>query len=291
VPRATKRAPQLDGTRGTGTRASGSGTGKRGGTVEAPQPRGSIDIRAGDAVTRALKMSERVALNIADDIIARRLQPGDGLPPEAAMLALYSVSRESLREGLRLLEVQGLISIRRGPGGGPVVGTVDPANLGRMSTLYFHMAGATYGEVFEAWVVSEGILAWRAARNPDEALRLAKMAPYLEGHHDTSDPEELESFVRSHVRFHGEIASLAQNRVLELSLQTFGQIVSHHVALEDDPRAMQELIAHDHLRLARAIVAGQPTRARNLMMKHIEAVREYTAAKLGDRINDYVEWK
>ena len=101
------------------------------------------------------------------DIVTAGLQTGDGLPPEAAMLEHYKVSRESLREGLRLLEVQGLISIRRGPGGGPMVGTVDPANLGRVSTLFYHLAGATYRELFEAWVLAESMLAERAARNPD----------------------------------------------------------------------------------------------------------------------------
>jgi DNA-binding FadR family transcriptional regulator len=57
------------------------------------------------------------------------------------MIRHYGVSRESLREGLRLLEVQGLITLRRGPGGGPVVGHIDPATLGRTSTLYYHVAG------------------------------------------------------------------------------------------------------------------------------------------------------
>jgi GntR family transcriptional regulator, transcriptional repressor for pyruvate dehydrogenase complex len=46
------------------------------------------------------------------------LGEGDSLPTEAHMLAHDGVSRESLREGLRLLETQGLITLRRGPGGG-----------------------------------------------------------------------------------------------------------------------------------------------------------------------------
>ena len=95
------------------------------------------------------------------------------------MLQQYGVSRETLREALRLLEVQGLISIRRGPGGGPIVGTVDPANLGRTSTLYYHLAGATYAELFEAWIVCDRMLAELAATNPDRAAVRAAMAPFL----------------------------------------------------------------------------------------------------------------
>src|SRR6266508_2448071 len=173
--------------------------------------RGCIAIGPSGALTRQLKTSEIVAREVVKDIIARGLQPGDSLPPEAAMLELYGVSRESLREGLRLVEVQGLISIRRGPGGGPVVGNVDPANLGRISTLYYHMAGATYAELFEAWVIAESIIAERAARNPDSEMRAKAMSPYLDGG-GYDAPEELEKFVDTHTGFHSAVAALVNNR-------------------------------------------------------------------------------
>ncbi len=206
------------------------------------------------------------------------------------MLEQYGVSRESLREGLRLLEVQGLISIRRGPGGGPVVGTVDPSNLGRISTLYFHLAGATYSELFEAWVLAECVLVDRAARNPDRAARAAAMAPYLDGD-GAHEEEELEKFVREHGGFHIAIASLARNRVLELAMQTMGRIVAHHVAVTDDPRVMHGLIADDHLKLARAILAGHANQARSLMEDHIQGIAKYSRERFGARMDDFIEWR
>ena len=108
-----------------------------------PYPLGAdgAAIFPSDSVTRTLKTSESVARDIVHDIVSGGLRTGDRLEPEALMLEQYGVSRESLREGLRLLEAQGLISIRRGPGGGPIVGRVDPANFGRMSTLFYHLVG------------------------------------------------------------------------------------------------------------------------------------------------------
>jgi hypothetical protein len=138
-----------------------------------------MKIQAGTTVLRPLKTSETVARDIVHSVVTGGLGQGDSLPSEARMLEQYGVSRESLREGLRLLEAQVLITLRRGPGGGPVVGTVDPANLGRASTLYYHLVGATYGELFEAWAVAEGYLAERAARNEDRALVRATLEPYL----------------------------------------------------------------------------------------------------------------
>ena len=252
---------------------------------------GSIAIAPGNGLTRALKTSETVARDVVRDIIRQGLQPGDGLPSEALMLEQYKVSRESLREGLRLLEVQGLVSIRRGPGGGPIVGTVDPANLGRVATLYYHMAGATYQELFEAWVVAESMLAERAARNPDAAARLEAMSPYLAEGDGYVPRDDVEAFMHMHTAFHGRVASLAQNRVLELTLQTMGQIVTHHVAVTDDPRALASVIEHDHRRLAVAIAAGYGNQARTIMEEHIRSVARHNEEHLGPMLNEYIEWQ
>ena len=79
--------------------------------MSASNGRSCIAIAPYGGVSRPLKTSEVVARDVVRDIIAGHLQPGDSLMSEAAMLERFGVSRESLREGLRLLEVQGLISI------------------------------------------------------------------------------------------------------------------------------------------------------------------------------------
>lgn len=242
------------------------------------------------ALLRPLKMSEVVAREIVRDIIDQGLRPGDSLPAEPSMLELYGVSRESLREGLRLLEVQGLITIRRGPGGGPAVGSVDATYLGRISSLYYHMAGATYRELFEAWVLTQGILAERAARHPDALVRAKAMKPYLDPPDAERDDQELEEYVQEHLRFHGKVAELGRNHVLGLAIMAISKIVSHNVATTEDPREMSEQLAHDHHLLAGAIVAGHAKRARAIMETHIETVAAVYAERLGDRFDDFIEW-
>src|SRR5690606_40010308 len=78
---------------------------------------------------RPLKTSELIARDIIHDIAEGGLQTGDSLPPEAAMLQHYQVGRASLREALRLLEVQWLVQIRVGAYGGPVFGFASAVNL------------------------------------------------------------------------------------------------------------------------------------------------------------------
>ena len=282
MPRGSKRAASRDQQPGgDGTQPAPAGEG----AARSPLP-----IVSGEATLRPLKTSESVARDVVHDIVSRGLQTGDRLPGEAAMLAEYGVSRESLREGLRLLEVAGLIILRRGPGGGPVVGKLDPANLGRTSSLYYHLAGGTYGELFEAWVVTESTLAERAARNPDRDLVRAAMQPYLgDGGH--IDAEGLPSFVQTHSQFHAVVGSLSRNKVLEVMLQTIGQIVTHHVVVNADPREMEEAIISDHAAVALAVADGRPTKANALMQTHIERMVDFYKTHHGNEMHQFIEWR
>jgi DNA-binding FadR family transcriptional regulator len=241
-----------------------------------------------------LKTSESVARDIVDFIVASGLGEGDVLPSEAKMVEQYAVSRESLREGLRLLEAQGLITIRRGPGGGPVVGTVDPSNLGRVSTLFYHLVGATYRELVDAWGVAEGYLAERAARNPDRALVRATLEPFLvdEGADGQVLDGSVEGFVDHHVHFHALLGTLAGNRVMQLSLMAIGQIVTHHVVFTFDPRDVGELIHADHRDIAEAVIAARPMKARDLMREHLVKVAEaYERSAGASMLDQLIEWR
>lgn len=257
--------------------------------VSPPVEGRALPISSGDAVYRPLKTSEAFARDLVHEIVTRGLQTGDKLPSEAVMLEEFGLSRESLREGLRLLEVQGLISIRRGPGGGPVVGHLDPASLGRTSTLYYHLAGGTYRELLEAWVVTESMLAERAARNPDRDAVRAAMAPYLA--HTEAHGENITEFVLDHTHFHGVLASLAENRVLEMLMQTVGQIVTHHVLSHADPRQDRATIEADHMVIAQAVVAGARHKAAKAMEQHIETMVELNKERLGAQLDDFIDWK
>lgn len=258
-------------------------------TISPPVAGRALPISSGDAVYRPLKAAEAFARDLVREIVSQGLQTGDKLPAEAVMLEEFGLSRESLREGLRLLEVQGLISIRRGPGGGPVVGHLDPASLGRTSTLYYHLAGGTYRELLEAWLVTESLLAERAARNPDRDAVRAAMEPYLAQKEEHG--EDITEFVLDHTHFHGVLASLAENRVLEMLMQTTGQIVTHHVLSHADPRQDRRTIEADHLAIAKAVVAGAPQKAAKAMERHIETMIELNKKRLGAQLDDFIDWK
>ncbi len=88
----------------------------------------------------------------------------------------------------------------------------------------------------------------------------------------------------AHTRFHGVLASLAENRVLEMMLQTIGQIVTHHVLGHADPRHDRETIESDHAPIAKAVVAGAPKKAAKAMERHINTMIDVYETHLGAQL-------
>jgi DNA-binding FadR family transcriptional regulator len=233
---------------------------------------------------RTRKTSERVALDIVHDIVAQGLHAGDRLPLEAAMVEQYDVSRASLREALRLLEVQGLIRLKPGPGGGPVVGSVKASHLARTATLYFHLDASTYGQLMATQVLLEPLCAQLAARNPESH---DAMTPFF----DVPDFESETSYRAHTSTFHNEVYRLSANPVLALVTSAITSIVADHVVATMDPVQLRGDILDEHAALARAIARGHADRAARLMSAHFQAQYDYYRAYWPSRLEEFIEWR
>jgi len=233
---------------------------------------------------RISKLSEAVALEIVHSIVSEGLNPGDTLPQEAEMLVRYGVSRSSLREALRLLEVQGLIVIRTGPGPNTVVGQVLPGNLARTLTLYLHMMGATYDQLLDAWIASEPLMARLAAQNPNRARVRELLSPFLATNHG---PDGKWQRVEG-IDFHERIAELANNPVLSLVLSSISFISTEHVMTTLERGELEDHMVHEHAALAEAIIAGEGGTAERLMAEHnhhcVEDFRAFWPLKVGEKV-------
>ncbi len=251
-----------------------------------PDQRASATPSAWQFTRRASKTSEIVALEIVRNIEAQGLKPGDRLPLESEMLVQYRVSRSSLREALRLLEVQGLIAIRPGPGSGTVVGQPLAGNLARTLTLYLHMAGSTYDQLLNAWAATEPVLAKLAAQNPDRALVRELMTPFVAQY--SKDHEKW--LPMEGIDFHERVARLADNPVLALVLKSISYISTEQVLTNPDRGELEDQIVHDHSDLAEAIIAGKADKAERLMAEHILHIVEDFKAYWPRRVGEKIQW-
>jgi DNA-binding GntR family transcriptional regulator len=182
--------------------------------------------------------------------------------------------------------VQGLIRLKPGPGGGPMVGAVDPKNLARMSTLYLDLGRATYAELRSTHLIIEPMVAEEAARNPDRDMVRDVLAPYLAENLPTTGSEY--RWITSN--FHAALHELVGNRFLELFVRSIQHIVSHHVIDRMDTSGLRDRILDEHRELGRAVVAGQAAKARKLMASHYEWLWIHYESAWPARLEEYVEW-
>jgi DNA-binding FadR family transcriptional regulator len=232
---------------------------------------------------RVRKTAERVAEEIVSDIVMNCLRTGDRLSLEGEMVDRYKVSRSSVREALRLLEVQGLIVLKPGPGGGPVVGQVDPANLARTASLYFHLGGATYESILRTQAMLEPLCTQLASRHPQ--ARMA-MEPFVSPVRLRTNDE-----VRRHdERLHAALYRLADNPIITMLTQAISRIVSDHVPVDTSPRRLAT-IGDERAALARSVATGNAEEASRLMYRLVRAEHNQLREESPDLLDTLIEWR
>src|ERR1700733_14566202 len=106
-------------------------------------------------VRRPRKLAHVIERELRGLIVRGVLAENQALPSETDLLEAFHVSRNTLREALRILESESLIQIRRGRGGGAVVQRPHARSVARYVSLLLQVRGATVGEVQEARLVLE----------------------------------------------------------------------------------------------------------------------------------------
>lgn len=242
-----------------------------------------------DRVTRrSRKTSELVAREIVRDIVAQRLEPGEMLPSEQAMLARYGVGRPALREAVRVLEVHGLLRVKPGPGGGPVVGTVTGRAFGEMASLFFRLAGTTFRELIEARLELEPMAARLAAERQDpDALAELRAVVARESAVDLTDDDAYARLARD---FHGAVASASGNGVVSLMGSGLLELYQDRLRIPITPRAQREGVLASHAAILEAIETGDAPRAETLTRDSLAVVLARLEELLPDLLDQVIDW-
>ncbi len=161
---------------------------------------------------RGEKIASRVARLIVADIVESGREPGDALAAESVMVERFGISRASLREALRILETQGLITIKPGPGGGTSVAPVSSSDFGRMATLFFQVMHVKLGDVVEARLVIEPVMARMAAERHDPELNDLLLAN-VAAHRDADLDRDWLAITHG---FHSMVCAMSGNPLLGL---------------------------------------------------------------------------
>jgi GntR family transcriptional repressor for pyruvate dehydrogenase complex len=195
---------------------------------------------------------------------------GGRLPGERALAEELGISRAAVREGLRVLEVLGLL--RSGVGSGPSAGTVivaEPA-LALSAALRMHLASEHLraSDIVETRVLLEG---WAAghAKAGDPQLQLARALV-----DEMDDPDLVTAgFLDRDAAFHVAVALATGNPLIGAMMTSLrASIREYTLALTErltDWETTAARLRGEHRAVLAAIESGRRDEAATLMTAHI----------------------
>lgn len=248
---------------------------------------GSGGKAMGGVRRRNPKTSELIARDLANFIIEHDLPPGAMLPTEKDMVESFGVGRTTLREALRLLETRGVITIRSGPRGGPVVRRPQAGDLGEALSLILQFEGASLSDVLEARYSLEPMVARLAARRitPEAIDALQVTVDRI-----LAAPNDHDVFQRENQVFHSTIAESAGSVVLHVFQETLKSIADGGTVGVKYNAARRTGVAEAHQRIVDALRAGDEEEAERTMHLHLDEAARYWQRKFGDLVARPLRW-
>jgi GntR family transcriptional regulator, transcriptional repressor for pyruvate dehydrogenase complex len=220
------------------------------------------------ATVRRNKVYEDVARQI-ERLILKKLRPGDKLPSERELAELLSVSRSSIRDAIRSLELMGMVEPRQGAG--TIVCEITSNSLANPLGNVLKRKEELMGELLDFRRILEPPLAARAATHvsPEE---ISEMESIL----DRQDQKlrKGESTIAEDSEFHYSVAMASGNSVVLKVLDILMDLLrdTRERSLQVEGRPQKSLAGHR--KILSAIKRHDAEGAKTAMRRHIEDVEE-----------------
>lgn len=225
---------------------------------------------------------EAVADQIREQLASGALQPGDRLPSERDLAESFSLSRNTVREALRSLEIAGVLEFRKGATGGAFVreGQGDAVIAG-FSDL-FRLGAIKPADLTEArLIVSVAATRLACERSSDEDLEALR--ENLRQSEKAVEQGDVQARVQINLEFHRLLARAARNPVLVILTDALVDIhkhmlevlspISDSVVMPSRRRLLKHLIARDADKAAAEMEAQLKALQRHYLAQNMEAKR------------------
>ncbi|WP_319454532.1 MULTISPECIES: FadR/GntR family transcriptional regulator [unclassified Mycobacterium] len=237
----------------------------------------------------ALGKPKQIADKLRGLIIASGLDEGDLLGTEANLIDRFDVSRPSLREALRILEADGLISIVRGSLGGVVVHRPDQRMTARAAAVVMQSRSVALADVFDASAVIEPAAARMVATSRAHQRAAGQLREaIIDEKRTVNDPT---ACTNAMIRFHSDIVHLSGNQTLILVCEMLNEVIARAIAdvlirTESEPISARRRTIRSHEALADLIAAGDGDGAQAHWNTHMARLRR---SLLGESAGNVVD--
>lgn len=215
---------------------------------------------------------EQILLQIEEAIIDGRLQPGDKLPAERDLAQTFSVSRASVREALRVLEMFGVLVARRGTGADAGSVVADSALSGLQSALRLHagLLRIPTRDMVEVRAILEQHAAQKAASRTEDGGLTARLHEIIDDMRTASDIDE---FNLLDTEFHVQLARASGNALLPVLMEalrgTMRRAMLEGFQRLTDWSAERDHLVGEHERMITYIEAGDSAAAGAALQNHV----------------------
>ena len=233
----------------------------------------SLTLKPDFETFRRNKVYEEVAKQI-ERLILKKLQPGDKLPSERELAEMLSVSRSSIRDAIRSLELMGMVEPRQGAG--TIVRELSSESLVNPLSNALRRKHDLIAELLDFRKMLEPPLAARAATRAS-ADEISELEGILQRQEEKLRAGE--SAIAEDSEFHYAIALASGNSVVLKVLDTLMDLLreSRQRSLQGAGRPQKSLAGHH--RVLAAIKRHDPDGAKAAMRRHIEEVERIVLGK------------
>ncbi len=230
------------------------------------------------------KVSQHIIDQIRNAIFDGRLRPGDKLPSERELTGKFNVSKATLREALRSLEVLGFLQMRKGVSGGAFVTEVDMVKARDCFTNFLLFKNLSLEDLSEVRLLLEPYIAEKAtpAMTKDDLHRLEKLIKDSEQaiRNDVSLASR-----RDEIEFHRIIATITGNPILMFILDFVENLLIDTKEIVKPGKEFSGKVLRAHKRIYNALLEKNVRRVHEEMVRHIREVeRDLLAAHKEKRI-------
>ncbi len=220
-------------------------------------------------------LTEHVIRELKRSILQKIVTPGERLPPERELATLLGISRGSLRQALKALQVMGVLKIVHGSGA--FLSEAAENILGYPEYLLVPLRGHSFAEMYEARRAMEAESAATAALRAT-AQDIKKMRAEIESMRHSM--RNIQRFVQHDSLFHRHIALASGNRVFVWFIDLLQKVLAEGQVSHARSVQLGRVIA-EHQRIVAAIEAHEPDVARAEMLAHLILSKAYTDQRTG----------
>ena len=228
---------------------------------------------------RLREKPQQIADELRRLIVSGELSEGDSLGHEPDLVERFGVSRPSLREALRILEAEGLITVVRGMLGGIIVHEPDGRMTARTAALVLQARNVSLADVYEARTLLEPIAVRVIASQRSRGAAVKELRQLVKQEvRVILDPD---AFGPANARFHERLVALAGNQTLSIVAEMLNEVVTRAVTAisktgpAPDSAATRRRGIRSQERLVELIEAGKAAEAEAHWREHMTVVGKF----------------